>query len=60
MHKVYVYLKFLYNVNPSGLILEQLELVKPLFNIQHVIQKGQRREFPSVLSRNKQLRLVTF
>jgi ribosomal protein S7 len=56
--KACVFLKWQDNVNPLDFFLESLETTKPTFSVKYIILRGQKKEFPVLLSKDKQFRLT--
>lgn len=54
----YMFLKWQHSTNPVDSFLESLEYVKPVFNSHYIILRGQKKEFPTLLSKDKQFRLT--
>jgi ribosomal protein S7 len=56
--KACLFLKWQDNISPVDFFLESLETIKPIFNVKYIVLRGQKKEFPVLLSKDKQLRLT--
>ena len=56
--KAFLFLKWHQTINPVDSFLESLDFVKPVFNSHYIILRGQKKEFPTLLPKDKQFRLT--
>lgn len=53
-----MFLKWQHSINPVDSFLESLDYIKPVFNSHYIILRGQKKEFPALLPKDKQFRLT--